>query len=186
MQDSKPLIISAIVAMTESRVIGKNNQLPWHLPADLKHFKAITTGHAILMGRKTFASIGKPLPHRTNLIMTRDPLFQATGGLVMYNIQAAIHWATNNNIEKIFIIGGAEMYQQWLPYIQRIYMTIVHAQFEGDTYFPELQDNEWKEIKRETHPADTANPYAYSLLVLDKNQIYAKSRENQNHSLESR
>lgn len=159
--------LSAIVAMAENRVIGKNNQLPWRLPADLKHFKALTTGHPILMGRKTYESIGKPLPHRTNIILTRDASYQAPGCQVVTTIKAAIAQATAEGHSEIFIIGGAEIYRQLLPDIERIYLTIVHETFEGDAFFPELPAA-WREIKREEHTKDADNPYDYTFLTLEK------------------
>ncbi|OGT43330.1 MAG: hypothetical protein A3F42_00120 [Gammaproteobacteria bacterium RIFCSPHIGHO2_12_FULL_37_34] len=158
---------SAIVALSENRLIGKNNRLPWHLPADLKHFKKMTTGYAIVMGRKTFLSIGKPLPNRINIVMTRNSAFHAKGCVMIHSIQEGIDWAISHAMKKIFVIGGADIYQQWLPYIQCIYMTIVHGQFTGDVYFPPL-NNEWKEIKRTTHRADKNNPYAYSFITLKR------------------
>lgn len=161
-------IVSAIVAMSENRVIGKNNRLPWHLPSDLKHFKTITTGHPILMGRKTYESIGRPLPNRTNIIITRNSTFQAAGCVVVTSIEEAVQHASSENAAEIFIIGGALVYRQLMPHIQRIYLTIVHHEFEGDAYFPKLNMNEWKESARERHPADTENAYAYSFITLDR------------------
>ena len=168
MKHSPHPVISAIAAMAENRIIGNNNQLPWRLPADLKHFKAITTGHPILMGRKTYTSIGKPLPHRTNIIITRDTAFTAPSCKVVTSLENAIQYALSENVSEIFIIGGAEVYQQLLPHIQRIYLTIVHHMFEGDVYFPELDKTAWKEIECVSHTADEENPYAYSFLRLER------------------
>ncbi len=166
-------VISAIVAMGENRAIGKNNQLLWHLPADLKHFKAMTTGHTIIMGRKTFDSIGQPLPQRTNIVLTRDPLFSEAGCQKAASLQEAIKWATqkeknNSSSSIIFIIGGADIYQQALPFLQRIYLTLVHCSVEGDVFFPELNMREWQETAREDHAADENNKYAYSFLQLER------------------
>src|ERR1700730_5600347 len=111
-------VISAIVAMSENRVIGQNNQLPWHLPADLKHFKELTTGHPIIMGRKTYASIGKPLPNRTNIVITRDEQFKAPGCVLVHSLAAAIKAAAQEDTEEMFIIGGADIFRQSLPYLQ--------------------------------------------------------------------
>jgi dihydrofolate reductase len=172
MNQSAHPIISAVVAMAENRVIGKNNQLPWHLPADLKHFKAITTGHPVIMGRKTYLSIGKPLPNRTNIIITRDQTFKAPGCIVTTSIDQAIERASENNIAEIFIIGGAEIYQQLFPRIQRIYITIVHHAFEGDAYFPELNNNAWREINRIKYAADEKNLYDYSFVTLERIKSY--------------
>jgi dihydrofolate reductase len=161
-------ILSAIVAMSENRVIGKDNKLPWHLPADLKHFKEITTGHFIIMGRKTFESIGKPLPNRTNIVLSRQGHFQASGCHTVTSIEAAISQAQAAHEQEIFIIGGAEIYRQLLANIQRLYLTIVHCDMEGDAYFPTLDLNAWREISCERHEADEKNAYAYSFLTLER------------------
>ena len=165
---NKNITISAIVAMAENRVIGKNNQLPWRLPADLRHFKAITTGHPVLMGRKTYESIGKPLPNRTNIIMTRNPSYQAPGCIVVTSIQGAIQSAISTKSLELFIIGGEEIYKQFLPYIQKMYLTLIHHTFEGDAFFPEINWEEWNETNHEDHPADNENPYSYRFITLEK------------------
>ncbi|RDI46503.1 dihydrofolate reductase [Aquicella lusitana] len=162
------MILSAIAALSENRVIGKNNQLPWHLPADLKHFKALTTGHPIVMGRKTYDSIGKPLPQRTNIIMTRDSSFQAPGCRIVNSIEEAKAVAEKEQAEELFIIGGAQIYSQLLPITQRLYLTIVHQMFEGDAFFPDLNMSEWSETERETHRSDEKNPYDYSFVRLER------------------
>jgi dihydrofolate reductase len=162
-------ILSAIAAMAENRVIGKNNQLPWHLPADLQHFKLLTSGHPILMGRKTYQSIGKPLPNRTNIIMTRDPHWQAPAGcVVVTSPEQALQQAAALPAKEIFIIGGAEIYHQLLPITQRIYLTIVHHTFAGDAYFPVLDTTAWQETNRTRHTADEKNAYDYSFLTLER------------------
>jgi dihydrofolate reductase len=161
-------IISAIVAMGENRVIGKNNQLPWRLPADLKRFKSLTTGHPILMGRKTYESIGKPLPNRTNIIISRNAGFEAPGCIVVSTFDDALLAAGRGESKEIFIIGGAEIYKQLLPRTERLYLTIVHHSFEGDAYFTEFDKSDWREVKREDCEADAENPYAYSFLVLER------------------
>jgi dihydrofolate reductase len=163
-------IISIIVAMAENRVIGNHNQLPWHLPADLKHFKDITTGSPILMGRKTYESIGRPLPNRTNIVMTSDNTFKAPGCIIVTGIEDAMMYAENNNVRELFIIGGATIYQQFLPKTDRIYLTIIHHAFEGDTYFPEIDLLKWTETSAETYTSDANNPYAYTFLVLDRKE----------------
>lgn len=162
-QHTRPTL-SAIVAMSENRVIGIDNQLPWRIPADLKHFKTITTGHPILMGRKTFESIGRPLPNRTNIILTRNANYDAPGCVVVTSIDDAI--AKADPATEIFIIGGAEIYQQCLARVDQLYLTIVHEQFEGDAFFPELNSMEWREEDRVDHVADNENPYAYSFIKL--------------------
>jgi dihydrofolate reductase len=155
--------------MADNRVIGKDNQLPWRLPADLKHFKAITIGHPILMGRKTYESIGKPLPQRTNIILTRNSNFAAPGCLVVASKEEAMQTALDLNSSEIFVIGGAEVYKQLMPAIQKIYLTVIHHTFNGDAYFPELNPNEWQETACEDHAADNENQYAYSFIELARN-----------------
>lgn len=158
--------LSAIVAMSDNRVIGNHNQLPWHLPADLKHFKNITLGKPIIMGRKTFESIGRPLPGRTNIVITRDVNFKAPGCLVMNSIDAAL--AAMHENEEVVIIGGAQLYQQMMPRLQRIYLTIIHQEFIGDAFFPALDLAEWHEVSREDFEGDEQNKYKFSFLIFEK------------------
>jgi dihydrofolate reductase len=159
-------MISSIVAMAENGVIGRNNQLPWHLPADLKHFKNITSGHAILMGRKTFESIGRPLPQRTNIVLTRNERYQADGCLIAKTLEEAV--ALTPPHQDLFIIGGAEIYKQYLPQVQKLYLTLIHQSFSGDAYFPAIDMNDWKETSRIRHEADEAHAYAYSFVELER------------------
>ena len=163
-------ILSAIFAMDENRLIGNKNQLPWRMPADLKHFKTITSGHPILMGRKTYESIGRPLPNRTNIIITRDANYQAPGCRVVTSIDQALQIAAADNKQEIFIIGGAEVYKQSLPLVNKLYITIIHHQFEGDAYFPELNRAEWQEVSCEKHEADADNIYPYQFLRWERKQ----------------
>jgi len=158
--------ISIIVAMAANGVIGNNNQLPWHLPADLKHFKATTMGKPIIMGRKTWESIGRPLPGRTNIVITRDENYMADGCVVVHSIDGALAAAAGH--EEIMVIGGAEFYRQVLPQASMIYLTRVHADFEGDTCFPGLDDEQWHEVAREDFDADENNPHAYSFIRLER------------------
>lgn len=158
--------LSAIVAMSENRVIGKNNQLPWHLPADLKHFKDVTMGKPIIMGRKTFESIGKPLPGRKNIIITRDRSFYAEACTVTHTIEDALAAVPQN--EDAFVIGGAEIFQEMWNKINKIYLTIIHAQIDGDAFFPEINRKEWHEVAREDHKPDEKNHYSYSFITLVK------------------
>jgi dihydrofolate reductase len=160
--------IAAIVAMSENRVIGHDNHLPWYLPADLKHFKTLTTGHPILMGRKTYESIGRPLPNRTNIIITGNSAFKAPGCVIIHSMDEAIEYAISSGNDTIFIIGGANVYQQCLPYVSRIHLTVVHHTFVGDAFFPEINLNEWKEITSDTHKADENNEYSYTFSVLER------------------
>lgn len=157
-------MISLIVAMGQNRVIGLRNKMPWHLPADLAYFKKMTTGHSVIMGRKTFQSIGRPLPNRTNIILTRDKSFAAEGCKVIYSITEAIELAKK---EDLFVIGGADIYQQFLPYVDQVYITQIHEEFEGDTFFPELNEN-WRMVASEKHDRDEKNKYEYEFQVYKK------------------
>lgn len=158
--------LAAIVAMSENRVIGKDNKLPWHLPADLKYFKKITLNKTILMGRRTYESIGRPLPQRKNIIVTRDKNFAAAGCLVFHSIDAALASAAAE--EEVIVIGGAVLFQQLLPRFDRLYLTLIHAAVEGDAFFPEVDMNEWAETSRAEQRADEQNAFDLSFLVLDK------------------
>jgi len=158
--------ISIVVAMAANRVIGRDNQLPWHLPADLKHFKQTTMGKPILMGRKTWESIGRPLPGRTNIVITRDENYDAPGCVVVHSIEAALQAAAKQ--DEVMIIGGAEFYRQVLPRTDRIYLTRINEDFEGDTLFPELISSEWQEAGRVDCDADDNNPHSYSFITLDR------------------
>ena len=158
--------ISAIVAMSENRVIGKDNQLLWHLPADLQHFKRITMGKPILMGRKTYQSIGRPLPGRCNVVITHDPAFEASGCVIANSIETALTAVEYSN--EIFVIGGAILYQEMLSLIERIYMTIVHREFTGDAYFPALNSADWQEVERVSHSADEKKQYNFSFISLQR------------------
>lgn len=158
--------ISLIVAMATNRVIGLDNRLPWHLPADLQHFKAITMGKPILMGRKTWESIGRPLPGRTNIVITRDNAYQAEGCVVVHDIPAALAAASGH--DEVMVIGGAEFYRQVLPQADTLYLTCVDGDFEGDTFFPELADDDWREVACEAHAADEKNPHAYRFITLER------------------
>ncbi|QNF34869.1 dihydrofolate reductase [Adhaeribacter swui] len=160
-------MIASVFAMSENRVIGKNNQLPWHLPADLKFFKNLTTGHPIIMGRKTFESIGKPLPNRTSIIITRQPEYHQPGCLVVNNVSSAITKAQQINSD-VFIIGGAEILQQALPYIDTMFLTLIHENFAGDTFYPEINPKEWQEVSRQDFTADEKNKYNYSFIQLKR------------------
>jgi dihydrofolate reductase len=160
--------ISAIVATAKDNVIGKDNNIPWYLPADLKYFKKTTIGHPIIMGRKSFISIGRPLPKRTNIIITRDPFFMASGCIVVHSLAEAIDVAKENGEEEIFIIGGGQIYEQAMPFLHKIYLTEVEVEVEGEIYFPEIDKDEWKEIARERHAPDEKNEYAYSFVVLER------------------
>jgi len=158
--------ISIIVAMAANGVIGQDNELPWHLPADLKHFKQTTMGKPILMGRKTWESIGRPLPGRTNIVITRDSAYTAAGCIVVNSIEAAI--AAAGEQDEVMVIGGAELYRQVLPCADTIYLTRIHASFDGDTRFPEISDAEWQQLERVDHEADEKNLQDYSFIRLER------------------
>ncbi|HZY39362.1 MAG TPA: dihydrofolate reductase [Mucilaginibacter sp.] len=159
------MIISQIAAMSDNRVIGKDNRLLWHMPNDLKHFKNTTSGHTVIMGRKTFDSVGKPLPKRRNIIITRQNI-TIEGCEVVHSIEAAL--ALSKGEAEVFIVGGAEIYKQALRLTNRIYLTIIHHHFDGDSFFPELSKNDWKEVSHENHPADEKNAFPYSFVTFDR------------------
>jgi dihydrofolate reductase len=158
--------LSIVVAMAANRVIGRDNQLPWHLPADLKHFKQLTTGKPILMGRKTWESIGRPLPERTNIVITRDTGYTAAGCVVVHSIDAALRAVGHN--DEVMVIGGSELYRQVLPQVTTIYLTRVYADIEGDAVFPEIDASEWREVERTDCEPDEKNAYAYSFITLER------------------
>lgn len=157
---------SIIVAVAENNVIGKNNQLIWHLPADLKHFKTITMGSPIIMGRKTYESIGKALPGRTNIIITRNNSFFADGCTITNSLEQAIELAPASN--ELFIIGGEEIFKMALSLASKIYLTKIHHAFDGDTYFPEIENSTWKIAKKEDFIADEKNAYSYSFIEYER------------------
>lgn len=163
-----PLRIAILVAMASNRVIGQKNALPWHLPADLKHFKALTMGHGIIMGRKTYESIGRPLPGRLNVIITHQKNYHVNGAIVVHSIDDAVQVCRDEKEigGKSFVIGGAEIYQQTLSLCHRMYITEIQRCFEGDAYFPEFDPEEWIETACEKHADD--NELAYHFVVLDR------------------
>ncbi|MBY5958179.1 type 3 dihydrofolate reductase [Membranicola marinus] len=162
------MILSAIVAISSNNVIGKDNDLPWYLPADLKYFKKTTLGHPVIMGRKSYESIGRPLPKRTNIVVTRDPYFISSNILVAHSIGEAVELARDTDSEEVFIIGGAMVYEHSLPHLNRLYITEVHGEFEGDTFFPEWNPEEWKLVSEEPHLADDKNEYNYVFKVYER------------------
>ena len=156
-----------IAAMTEDRVIGIKNTLPWKLPNDMKWFRQNTMGKPIVMGRKTFESFGaKPLPGRTNIIITRDKSYQAEDSIVVYSIDEALKAA--GDVEEVMIIGGASFYEQMLPKADRLYLTFVHAELEGDAWFPEIDNKDWNKVEKINHKSDDKNRYAHSFIILDR------------------
>ncbi|MEX1198030.1 MAG: type 3 dihydrofolate reductase [Pseudohongiellaceae bacterium] len=164
--------LALIWAMSRNRVIGRNNALPWYLPEDLKYFKRVTMGKPIIMGRKTWESIGRPLPGRSNIIVSRNTNFEAEGAKVVHSLDEAIKMAENialiNGGEEAVVMGGAEIYRQALPRADRLYLTQVHAEVEGDAFFPEFDIERWHELGREDFSASGPNPYDYSFVVLER------------------
>ena len=159
------MTVSSIVAISENHVIGKDNKLLWYLPNDLKHFKEITSGHTIIMGRKTFDSVGKPLPKRRNIIITRQDI-AIEGCEVVKSIEAALELCKDE--KEVFIVGGAEIYKQSMKFTDRIYLTIVHQNFEGDSFFPEINKEEWNEVSREDFEPDEKNLIPYSFITFER------------------
>ncbi|HHP5489799.1 TPA: type 3 dihydrofolate reductase [Aeromonas veronii] len=157
--------ISMIAAMAHDRVIGKDNQMPWHLPADLAHFKRVTLGKPVLMGRKTFESIGRPLPGRRNLVISRNPGYQAEGIEVVGSIEAALALLAGSSVEELMVIGGGHLYAEMLPSADCLYLTQIDLAVEGDTRFPAFDDGQWQRIACESHPADEKNPHPYSFEI---------------------
>jgi len=158
-------MVSIIVAADENNIIGRDNDLIWHLPDDLKHFKELTTGHAIIMGRKTFESIGKPLPDRTSIIITRNPDHQVEGCVTVHSLQEALNAVEDD--KESFIIGGEQIYRLALPMADRVYLTRVHHQFDGDRVFPNLGRG-WQEVSREAHPMDERHAYRFTFLTYER------------------
>lgn len=163
--------VSLIAALAENRVIGRNNTLPWRLPADLKRFRKLTTGHPVILGRKNYESIGRPLPERTNIVVTRDRDYRAPGCVVVDSLDAA--YTAAGNVDEIFIIGGAELYAQTLARADRLYLTLVHAAVPGDTYFPKFDLGDWIETARERHEPDASHVYAYSFVTYERRRAAA-------------
>ena len=164
------MALSLIVAVAKNRVIGQQNKMPWHLPAELQYFKRITMGHPIIMGRKTFEAIGKALPGRQNIVVSRNAGFVAAGAEVVQSIDDAI---AHCKAADAFIIGGATLYSEALPYADKLYLTEVDATPVGDTFFPALNKNEWRETSRERREADEKNVFAVEYVVLERIDIHA-------------
>ena len=159
-------MISIIVAISENGVIGSDNRLPWHLPDDLKRFKALSLGKPIVMGRRTFESIGRPLPGRTNIVVSRQPGLEIEGTVVARSLDAAL--AAAGTAPEIVVIGGAEIFRQVLARTDVIHLTRVHARVAGDVVFPELEPGQWRESAVEQHPADARHQYAFTFVTLQR------------------
>lgn len=162
------MVLSLLVASSENNVIGKDNQLPWHLPNDLKYFKNLTWGMPILMGRKTFDSIGKALPGRKSIVITRNEDWRHAGVDVVHSIDEAIQKAESLGVKEVFVIGGAEIFKTSLPAANRIYLTRIHQDFEGDVFFPEISTNEWDLTSSRYCEADEKNPYNHTYQVWNR------------------
>jgi dihydrofolate reductase len=161
-------MISLIVAAAKNNAIGKNNQLLWHLPNDLKFFKNTTWGTVVIMGRKTFESVNKPLPGRINIVITRQAEWKAEGVIVSTDLNDALQKAAATNCKEYFIIGGGEIYKQSIAMAGKIYLTRVHASLEGDTFFPAIEENEWELVSNEDFKADEKHAFAYSFQIWKK------------------
>lgn len=165
------MIISLIAALTENRVIGKNNDLPWHLPDDMKYFMQTTKGHYVIMGRKNWDSIPekfRPLPNRTNLVITRQPDFRAPGATVVNSLSLALEIARTAGQSEVFVIGGAEIYRLALPLATRLYLTEIQTQLQGDTFFPDYDRQAWVERSRNHHSADERHLFPFDFVIYDK------------------
>jgi dihydrofolate reductase len=158
--------LSLIAAVSRNNVIGKDNKMPWHLPADLQFFKTTTLGKPIIMGRKTWESLGRILPGRRHIVVTRNKDYTAEGVEIIHSTDAALKQASN--VDEAVIIGGAHLYEEMLPLTDRLYLTEIDAEFEGDTFFPEWNKEEWEVVSSETHPADEKNSFPYRFVVYDR------------------
>ncbi|MCE2994492.1 MAG: dihydrofolate reductase [Cyclobacteriaceae bacterium] len=166
------MIISLIAARTKNGVIGKNNDLPWHLPDDMKYFMQTTSTHYVVMGRKNYDSIPekfRPLPNRTNIVVTRQVGFTAPKCIVVHSLADAIQLGESNTQHELFIIGGAEIYQLAMPFANRLYLTEIQTELEGDTFFPFFDPKDWKEVSRNHHPADDRHLFAFDFVIYEKN-----------------
>lgn len=165
------MIISLIAAVTQNNVIGKDNDLPWHLPDDMKYFMQTTKGHYVIMGRKNYESIPekfRPLPNRTNIVVTRQKNLSAPNCIVVHSLEEGLTLAREAGQQEVFIIGGAEIYKQGLAFAHRLYLTEIHETLEGDTFFPPLAREEWKEVSRIHHAADERHTYAFDFVIYEK------------------
>ena len=162
------MIVSLLVAMDEQRGIGIDNRLPWHLSADLRHFKARTMGHHLIMGRKTFESIGRPLPGRTIIVVSRNPGYRPEGSLSAASLEEALSLARAQGEDEAFVVGGSEIFTLALPFADRIYLTEVHAVTAADVFFPEFDLDDWVETSSFFHPTDEKNDYAFTFRQLER------------------
>ena len=160
-------MITVMAAIADNNALGKDNQLIWYLPGDLKRFKRMTLNHAVIMGRKTFESLGKPLPNRINIIITRDKNYKAEGCVIVNSLKEALKAAKEED-ENPFILGGAEIYKQAMPFADKLDLTFVHHKFDADVFFPEIDKTIWKETSREDFKSDEKNKYDYSFVTFER------------------
>jgi dihydrofolate reductase len=172
--DRRPACVSLIVAMTPDGVIGRDNDLPWRLPDDLKRFKALTMGRAVIMGRRTWDSIGRPLPGRTSIVLSRSATFAPQGAIVVPDLERALDAA--GAVDEAFVIGGAQVYALALPVARRLYLTLVHGDVAGDARFPKIDPQQWREIERSERPADERHAFAMTFSVLERAGVAAAPR----------
>ena len=173
------MILSCIAAVAERRVIGKDNELPWNLSGDLKRFKKVTVGHSVIMGRKTFESIGRPLPDRTSIVITRNTKFEAVRIIVANSLGDAVHRARNiqqtaKGPSESFVIGGEAIFREALPFCERLYLTRVHAEVNGNVLFPEIDMADWQALHEESHPADEKNDYPTTFTLYERTKPIPK------------
>lgn len=162
------MIVSLIAAMAENRVIGKDGRVPWRLPADMKHFKTLTTGHTVVMGRKTFETLDRPLVNRRNVVVTHNPDYHAAGAEVVHSLAAALDLAAGD--DEVFVAGGEEIYRLALPRADRIYLTVVHATVDGDAHFPDFDLAEWRLVGEERYESDERHAFAFTFRRHDRHR----------------
>jgi len=170
------MIVSSIVAVSKNGVIGKDNDIPWNLPKDMRYFKRTTMNRHIIMGRKNFEAMGNPLPKRTNIILTRDPFYVSSSCLVAHSVEEGLSLAFDNGEEEAFIIGGAEIYAASMPYWDKFYITEIDAHIEGDVFFPEVDYTEWNLVSQEEYKKDEKNPYDFIFKVYER-KVLAQETE---------
>lgn len=162
------MIISHIVAVSENNVIGKNNKLPWHMPADMAYFNMVTKGHYVIMGRKNYESEGKALKERINIVITRKREFKIDDGIVVHSINEALDIPKKNKAEEAFIVGGGNIYKQSIDIADRIYLTRIHTIIEGDVFYPELNKSQWKLLSDISYKKDNMNPFDYTFCIYER------------------
>lgn len=162
------MIISIIAAASDNNVIGNKGKIPWHLPVDFKHFKKITSGHHVVMGQLTHESLGKALPDRVNIVLSKDKVYECNGCVVVDSLEEALDFARKAGESEVFIIGGGSVYKQTIPLASKIYLTRVHVKLSGDTFFPNINKLKWKEVSHEAHRPDKKNPYPFDFCVYER------------------